>query len=165
MLNNEHILFIFYWVFVAVHGLFSSWGEQGLPSSCSAQASRCRGFSCWGARALECSGFGSWQHVGSVVVVQPGLAALWQEEFSQTKNWIHVPWIDRWILIHWATREVLKYIFKITLLTYNWHINCICLRHATWSIFVCYFCFSFFILMTWSTLTFVNTLESSPQSR
>ena len=82
----KHILFIFYWVFLAVHGLVSSCSEQGLLSSCGAQASHCRGFSCWGARALECSGFGSWQHVGSVVVVQPGLAALWQEEFSQTRN-------------------------------------------------------------------------------
>ena len=36
------------WVFVA----FSSCGEQGLLSSCSARASRCGGFSCRGAWAL-----------------------------------------------------------------------------------------------------------------
>ena len=52
----KYILFIFYWVFLAVHGLFSSCGEQQLLSSCGAQASHCGGFSCWGARALEHSG-------------------------------------------------------------------------------------------------------------
>ena len=31
---------------------FSSCGEQGLLSSCSAQASHCGGFPCWGVRAL-----------------------------------------------------------------------------------------------------------------
>ena len=30
---------------------FSSCGEHGLPSACSAQASRCNGFSCWEAWA------------------------------------------------------------------------------------------------------------------
>ena len=42
-----HYLFIYWlcWVFVAAHGL-SVCGEQGLLSSCSAQASHCSGFSC-----------------------------------------------------------------------------------------------------------------------
>ena len=34
-------------------GLFYSWGEQGLLSSCGAQASHCGGFSCGRAWALE----------------------------------------------------------------------------------------------------------------
>ena len=46
-----------------LHGLFSSCGEQGLLSSCSAQASRCDSFPCCGAQALGHVGFsscGSW---------------------------------------------------------------------------------------------------------
>ena len=46
-----------------LHGLFSNCGEQGLPSSCSAQASHCGGFSCYGAQASVV------QHVGSAVMV------------------------------------------------------------------------------------------------
>ena len=33
---------------------FSSCGEQGLLSTCGAQASNCGGFSCCGAHAVEC---------------------------------------------------------------------------------------------------------------
>ena len=36
----------------SLHELFSSWGEQGLLSGCSAQASHCGGFSFCGAGAL-----------------------------------------------------------------------------------------------------------------
>lgn len=36
----------------AVHWLFHFGGKQGLLSSCSAQASHCRGLSCCGAQAL-----------------------------------------------------------------------------------------------------------------
>ena len=60
----KYILFFFYWVFIAVHGLFSR-DKQGLLSSRNAQASHCRGFSCWGAPALEFEGFSScstWAH-------------------------------------------------------------------------------------------------------
>ena len=39
--------------------VFSSWGEQGLLSSCGAGASQCRGFSFWVARALGLEGFRS----------------------------------------------------------------------------------------------------------
>ena len=38
---------------------FSSFGKQGLPSSCVAWASHCGDLSCCGARALECLGFSS----------------------------------------------------------------------------------------------------------
>ena len=41
-----------------LHGLFSSYGERGLFSSCGAQASHCGGFS-WGAHALEYASFNS----------------------------------------------------------------------------------------------------------
>ena len=46
-----------------LHGLYSSFGEQGLLSSCSVQASHCGGFSCCRAQALGHSGFcscGTW---------------------------------------------------------------------------------------------------------
>ena len=36
---------------------FSGCSEQGLVCSCSAQASHCGGFSCWGAQVLGCVGF------------------------------------------------------------------------------------------------------------
>ena len=35
-----------------LHGLFSSLGEQGLPSSCGTRASHCGGFFCGGVKAL-----------------------------------------------------------------------------------------------------------------
>ena len=44
-----------------------------------------------------------------------GLAALWHVGSSQTRDQTHVPCIDRQILNHWTTREVL--IFKLILLT------------------------------------------------
>ena len=37
-----------------LRGLFSRWGERGIPSSPGAQASQCGGFSYYRARALEC---------------------------------------------------------------------------------------------------------------
>ena len=43
-----NILFRYFWlcwVFIAARAFFSSCGEQGLLSSCSAQASHCSGFS------------------------------------------------------------------------------------------------------------------------
>ena len=61
----------FTYLFMAALGLcwhtqaFSSCGEQGLLFSCSEQASHCCAFSCWGARALQCS-----------VVVVHGLSCL-----------------------------------------------------------------------------------------
>ena len=47
-----YIYFWLCWVFVAVWA-FSSCGEQGLLSSCGAQASPCHGFSYCGDQALE----------------------------------------------------------------------------------------------------------------
>ena len=40
-----------------LHGLFSSYGERGLLSSCGVQASRCHGFSCFAAWAHGHTGF------------------------------------------------------------------------------------------------------------
>ena len=69
-------LFIYFWLcwaFVAVHGLFTRCCEQGLLSSCGAEASHCGAFSCCGPRALWPVGFnscGTWAlEWGSVVAV------------------------------------------------------------------------------------------------
>ena len=56
--KNNFIYFWLCWVFVAVRA-FSSFGDQGLLSSCGVQASHCGGFSCCQARALGILGFGS----------------------------------------------------------------------------------------------------------
>ena len=93
------------WVFVAVPGFFSSCGERGLLSSCGAGVSHCSDFFCRRAWALECSGFSSsstqgqsfrrWDLIGPRYVGS-----------SWTRDQTCVPSIDRWILNHWATREV-----------------------------------------------------------
>ena len=61
-----HVHTVAIFIYLAVLGLhgctraFSSYGEWGLLSGCSAQASHCGGFSCRGARALEHTGFSNW---------------------------------------------------------------------------------------------------------
>ena len=75
---------------------FSSCGEQGLLSSCGAQASPCGGFSCCGARVLA---------VGPSVVYCMGLVALQPVGSSQTRDQTRVPHVGRQILNHWTTRE------------------------------------------------------------
>ena len=37
-----------------LHGLFSTWRNRGLLSSCSMRVSHCSGLSCFGAQALGC---------------------------------------------------------------------------------------------------------------
>ena len=89
-------------------GLFSSCGEQGLISSCNAQASHCSSFSCgvqtlgtWAqnlrlpgstaqAQQLRCTGWAALRHVGS----------------SWTRNRTCVCCTGRWILYHWATKAI-----------------------------------------------------------
>ena len=79
---------------------FSSCGERGLLSSCDARASPCGSFSC-----LQSTGSGDC-----------GLQSLWRLGFiapllvgsSRTRDQTHLSCIGRWILNHWATREVLK---------------------------------------------------------
>ena len=102
--------FIFGWVMsLLLCGLFCSCGVRGLLSSCSAWASRCSGFSCFGARApacrlqqlpdsraqaqkLWCTGFVATRPVGS----------------SWTRDGTCITCIGGWILYHWATREFKK---------------------------------------------------------
>ena len=47
------ILFLFIFGCVVLLGLFPSWGEQGLPSSCGSRASHCSDFSWWRTQALS----------------------------------------------------------------------------------------------------------------
>ena len=52
--------------------------------------------------------------MGSVAVVHDlacGWFALWHVGSSQGRDWTHVSCIDRWILNHWTTREILS-VFK-----------------------------------------------------
>ena len=64
--------------------IFSSCCEQGLLSTCSAQASNCGGFSCCGAHAVECglSSHDKWAYF-----------VPWHVESSCTRNQTHVPCI------------------------------------------------------------------------
>ena len=75
------ILFIYFWlhqVFIAVHRLFSSYGEEGLLSSFGAWASHCGGISCCRAQALGLE--------GSVVGVQglscPAISGIFLDQGS-----------------------------------------------------------------------------------
>ena len=58
-LKKKIIYFWPCWVFVAMHGLFSSCGKWGPLSRCSEQASHCSGFSCCSAWVLGHTGFSS----------------------------------------------------------------------------------------------------------
>ena len=42
-----------------------------------------------------------------------GSVALWHVESPRTRNWIHVPCLGRQIIIHCATREIIKFCFLI----------------------------------------------------
>ena len=81
------ILLNFY-LFLAVllvQGLFSSYGEWGLLSSCSAQTSHHSGFSCCKARALGCEGLSSWS-TRAQQLWRTGLVAPWQVRPSQIRD-------------------------------------------------------------------------------
>ena len=58
-----------------LHGLFSSGGEWGLLSRCSARASNCCIFSCYGAQArgTQASSFGTQAWLLSGIFLDPGL--------------------------------------------------------------------------------------------
>ena len=82
-----------------LRGLFCSWREQRLLSSCGAQASHCGGFSCCGSQVCGLSSccsqalelrLTSWWCMD--------LVALQHMAFSWTRGQTHVPYIGRWIL-------------------------------------------------------------------
>ena len=91
-----------WWVFAAAR-LSSSFGEQELLSSFSAQASHCDGFSCCRARALAhtgCRSFGSWalEHRLSC-----GARAKLHQGIWDLRDWTRVTCVGRQILYCWAT--------------------------------------------------------------
>ena len=104
---------IYLFLFMAVLGLhccastFSSCSEQGLLSSCREMSFHCSDFSCFRTWAL-----GVWASVTAVhafsMLWYTGLVALWHVGLSLTRDWTHVPWIDRWKIYHWNTREAPK---------------------------------------------------------
>ena len=89
--KNRCFIYLFYfwlcWVFIAGRGLSLVSVSGGLLASCCVWASHCGSFSCWEAHGLSCP-------------MPCGI--------SWTREWPHVPCIGKWILNHWATREVLK---------------------------------------------------------
>ena len=92
------ILFFLFFIFLAVLGLrccvqaILELRRAGATLCCGARASYCGGFSCCRARAQQLwrTGLVAPRHVGS----------------SRTRAQTHVPCIGRWILNHYATREV-----------------------------------------------------------
>ena len=106
-MTTEFIFKIY--LFLAVPGLcrcaqiFSSCGEEGLFSSCHAQASHCGGFFFCRAWALGCS-LQQLQLTGPVVVA-PRLICPTARGIFLTGDQTCVPCTDRQILNHWTTRD------------------------------------------------------------
>ena len=98
------LFFLNYYLFLAVLGLgccvqaFSSGSEQELLSSCNAQAFHCGEFSCCRAQAV-----GEWVSVVTVHKLSCPIGAWYLN--SQTRNWTHVPCIDRQTFNHWTSGE------------------------------------------------------------
>ena len=88
-----------------------TWAASGCKergySSCSAEASRCSGFSCWGTRVLS---------EGSGAVVH-GLRCPLACGASLTRGHTHGPCISMRTLNHCTTREVWKMTILIIILT------------------------------------------------
>ena len=76
---------------------FSSCGEQGLLSGCSAWPPRCGGFSCRTFTDCRAPAQQLWH---------TGLVAPWNVGSSQTRGQTHDSCIGRWILNHWTTSKV-----------------------------------------------------------
>ena len=94
--------FFFYYLFIfgcsgssLLRGLFSSFGERGLLSSCGAWASHCSGFSCCRAWALGRTAF---CRCGTRALVARGM---WNLSGPGIQSCI-----SRWIPIHCATKQV-----------------------------------------------------------
>ena len=82
-----------FFFFLAALGLhwcswaFSIYSKWGPLSSCSTWAFHCSGCSCYGAPALGYTGYSS---CGTGLVAPQHVAS------SQTRDWTHVPYIDKW---------------------------------------------------------------------
>ena len=107
--KKEFDLFFGYAGSLLLHKLFSSFGKWGLLSSCPAWATHGSCFSCRGARALGCAGFGSCSAKAQQLWV-PGHRAQAQHSWlvglvaprrvgpSQTRDRTHASCISRQVL-------------------------------------------------------------------
>ena len=112
------------WLFLAKLDLhccvwaFSSSGEWGLLFIVGVQASHHSGFSCCGAQALDAQ---------ASVVAAGELNSLTHVESSWSRDRILAPCTSRWILCHWATREIQVVLFLMRATTpllppfLDWH--------------------------------------------
>ena len=78
---------------------FSGCGKWGLRSRGGAQASRWGAFPCRRGQNAQAQ------------LRHAGLVPAQHLEFSRTRDWTCVPCVGRWVLNHWATREILPYFF------------------------------------------------------
>ena len=86
----------------------------------------CVGFSCCWACALGWEGFRSTQ---AQYLWLAGLVSLRHVGSPRTRDWTHVPFIGRWILIHCATREALHH-SCLDFFLRSWHKTCV---HLKWN--------------------------------
>ena len=108
-------LFTDRWFLAALGLRFCAWafcscGAWGRRFSCGERVSRCGGFSCCGAQALERTGFhsyGSWAQW----LWCTGLFVPRHVESSQIRDWTHMPCTDRQILNPWTPEKSHKYFY------------------------------------------------------
>ena len=114
------IYFWLHWVFIAARRL-SPAAVSGSYSWLQPVVSPCSGFSCCRAQSL-----GTW--ASGVAGLGPraqaqlwclGLVDSWHVESSQMMDRTHIPCIDRQILIHRTTREVLNWSFWKTMQSFS----------------------------------------------
>ena len=112
---NFNILFTYFhlhWVFIAPRGLSRAAAHGGLLSCSGNRASPRSSFSCFRAQALGAQAQQLW-HTGLVAARLVGSC--------RARAQTCVPFIGRWILNHWTTRETLELLF-----------NCLCPNSLFW---------------------------------
>ena len=128
---NFIYLFIFgYTGCSLLHAALRQLLRVGATLCCSAWAPHWGGFSCYGAQALEHTGFnccGLWAHQLRL----EGLVALQHVESSQTRNRTCVPCTGRLILNHWITRNVLITVF------FFFRLSKLCVKYGPNGIHLC----------------------------
>lgn len=90
-----------HWIFITGRA-FSSYRGQGCSLLVNEEASHCGGFSSCRAQTLG-------HRLQQLHFTD--LAVLRQVESSWTREFNMVPCISRWIVVHWATAEVLCFVF------------------------------------------------------
>ena len=75
---------------------------------CTVYSLPCEDCSC-GAQALECVGFSSWRISSLAVVCVLSCPLRMWDLSSPIRDQTHIPYIGRWLLNYWATKEVPRY--------------------------------------------------------